>query len=228
MDPELLRYLKGLFVGVVTVLAILSPLVIIAIALVVADLKGKRTPDSALPDRPSRLQRIGSFLVWTSSILASSVAFFKEKAIPYFREHVLPQVPAEPVLKELPEPPAFRIALRHRCFKSRNRRIFVTDHSDGKSVASLIIGSTKRQRIPLGELETSPDSDRQFVEQCEQLRQTPQNPPVSTALRPDLVNFIRVNDMPPSNRWIWKAGAFDHLTDKPLLLLGLTDQRIAA
>ena len=174
MDPEILRYLKGLFVGLATLLAILSPFVLLAVALVAADLKGKKTPAPAITDRPSRLHRVRDFLVWIWSVSVSGAAFFKE--------HVIPRPAEEPALRELPETPAFRFAIRHRCIKSRNRRIFVADHSDGKSVGTLIVGSTNRQRIPLGELETSPESDLAFVERSNNVRHTPQVSPCANAL----------------------------------------------
>jgi len=124
--------------------------------------------------------------------------------------------------------PDHRIAIRHRCLKSRGRRIFVSDRSDGMSVATLVIGSTNQQRIPLMELKTSPESDRQYVDNSDQLRLPPEASTITSIPRPELVRFSRKNEMMSSNQWIWLAGAFDHLTDKPRLMLNWKDQRKAA
>jgi len=116
-------------------------------------------------------------------------------------------------------PPAYRIALRHRCLKTRNRRIYVSDYSDGMSKGTLVSASQKtRERVPLVELETSPQSDRQFLENYDSLRQpTPPNP-VPYGSDAEIYRFLRIGEMTATNSRIWMAGAFDHLTDKPALL----------
>lgn len=116
-------------------------------------------------------------------------------------------------------PPAYRIALRHRCLKTRNRRIYVSDYSDGMSKGTIVSLSQKtRERVPLVELETSPQSDRQFLENYDSLRQPTSPPPVPYGSDAEIYRFLRIGEMAASNSWIWMAGAFDHLTDKPALL----------